>query len=251
MTDETVRTGGTPDFSQIEEAIRLAIESKVAAVRTSIPGKVESYDHSEQRASVRLVNKLPRENPDTGEIEYYTPQPIANCPVQFPQGSGGDYALTFPLERGDPVRIDFQMRSIDGWMTAGTEDNEEADPRKHNLTDAVVVPGIRSFANALAEDRLDDSSMVLSATEIHLGSARPANWVARNDRVEAELQDIRSKLAALKAAFDSHTHTIVLSPAAAPSGGGQPLASNPPSSSAPPPGSTPTGATASDKTKTE
>ena len=78
---------------------------------------------------------------------------MPNCPVLFPQGGG--YSITFPLESGDPVKLSVAARSLDEWLTDGGTDVEPADPRRFDLEDAIVEPGIRSFAQALADDRLD------------------------------------------------------------------------------------------------
>lgn len=67
---------------------------------------------------------------------------IPNVPVVWP-GAGG-YRLTFPIAAGDIVLLVFSDRSLDLWLEKGGEVDPE-DPRRHALSDAIAIPGLRSF----------------------------------------------------------------------------------------------------------
>lgn len=170
------------------EVLELAIDSRLAAVRTTIPAEVVSYDHDEQRATVQPTVRFSRRNPEDWTRETYRPEPVPNCPVLFP--SGGGFSITFPLEPGDPVKLSVADRSLDEWLTDSSGDAEPADPRRFDLQDAIVEPGLRSFAQALADDRIDDGALVIGGDEVHLGSAKPGDSAAVASDVEARLQAI-------------------------------------------------------------
>lgn len=198
---------GDPDHEGIEEAIRKGIETKRAEIRTMIPGAILSYDHTEQRADVQPATQFKKRNEETGELESYTPKPIRNCPVQFP--SGGGFSITWPLKPGDTVELRFAMYSLDEWLTSGGTDKDPVDPRRFDVSDAVVAPGLRSFADALGSSRRDNSAIVIhspAGDEIHLGSANPANWVARDDKVVQELKSLKETIDERVTVFNNHTH---------------------------------------------
>jgi hypothetical protein len=152
VSDET-----QTDKPSLEDVILLAVRSELAKVQTSIPGRILTYDREKQRAQIQTSIRGRYENPETEELESYLPPPIPNVPVQFP--SGGGFSITWPLKKNDDVRLAFCSRSIDEWLTSGSADNEPTDLRRFDLTDAVAIPGIRSFRNSL--DGTEDNALVL------------------------------------------------------------------------------------------
>lgn len=198
------------DDLRFEDAIEQAIQAGVASVRTVLPGRVLSYDHSEQRATAQPTIRSSYVDPDTEERRTYLPEAIENCPVNFPQG--GEFSMTWPLKKGDTVELRVASRAMEDWLDGGGTDVRPQSPRRHNINDIIVDPGIRSFANALQDDRIDDVAAVLNGEEIHLGVANPENSngdatsAARDDRVEAELKSIRSTLNSLINAYNAHDH---------------------------------------------
>jgi len=238
--------GDNVDNPKLADAIVDAMEAERARVRTVIPGRIISYDSSTQKATVRPVVQSSYKDEQTGERRTTLPPAIPECPVNFPQGSDGGFAITWPLKSGDPVEIRIASRSLEKWQNQGGTDVEPDNFRRHDLTDAIVDPGIRSFVNALGDDAVQDNATVIkSDKQIHLGTADPVNWVARDDRVESELQKIRDKLSTLKTAFEAHTHTVLAQPGPNPTT----LTTNPTTSTAPSGGKA--GDVASDKVKTE
>lgn len=193
---------GTPE---LEHVIREAADARVALVHTGMPGKVISYDHTTQKATVQPIPKGAYDDED-GVLQRYQFQPIANVPVMFPSSSGG-YAITFPLTVGDHGWISFGERSIDEWLANGEDTTEPADLRRHDLTDAVFFPGTRSFAKAIGATGYDTGAMVLEAGTILLGSSAAVDFVALADKVLTELQ-------AIQAWADAHVHTGVTAGAA-------------------------------------
>lgn len=122
------------------ELITRAIESRLLELHTGLPAKVVSFDPSTQTCSVQPL--LLRVVVVDGEfVEERLPQ-ITSVPVVYP--SAGGWSLIFPLLPDDLVFLTFAERSLDAWMDA--EPGLEVDPvqtRKHDLSDAICVPGLR------------------------------------------------------------------------------------------------------------
>lgn len=144
----------TPDLYAV---MKRAIEHSIADLHVSLPASVESYDSINQKASVHPL--LKKEYAD-GEIASMPV--IVNVPVMFP--SSNNAILSMPISKGDTGLIIFSERSLDTWLSIGGE-VEPKDPRTHDLSDAIFIPGLYPFDN----NRLaDPDSVVLLHNDILL-----------------------------------------------------------------------------------
>lgn len=178
----------------LEEVIREAINAGLARVHVGMPGRVVSYDHTTQNATVQPIPEGAYEGDDE-DVERYIFEPIANVPVQFESATG--YAITFPLTVGDHGWISFGERSIDEWLATGADSTRPTDLRRHDLTDAVFYPGTRSFAKAIAATGYDVSGMVIEGASIKLGSSAATSAVALANEVAADLASLKAAIAAV------------------------------------------------------
>lgn len=124
-------------LSRLQKAVARNISTEL---RVALPGEIVSYDHTQQRASVRpLIRKKYKD----GEV---APLPVIHqVPVVWPRGT--DSALTMPLKAGDGVGLIFQDRSLDEWLSSGGMSTPN-DSRQHDLSDAIAIPGLCSFNDA-------------------------------------------------------------------------------------------------------
>ena len=107
---------------------------------TSIPGYVHEYDTTANTCSVQPSVKMTL--PNGSNINYPI---LGNASVIFP--STPRSAISFPIKKGDPVLIIFSQRSLDSWQVSdGDQIVNPQDARVHNLSDAIVIPGL--FPNA-------------------------------------------------------------------------------------------------------
>ncbi len=127
--------------------IREAIEARLAELHVCLPAKVVKFD-----ASIPCVDVQPlllRVVVDEQQQEHEERLPmIQNVPVVYPGNSF--WAITWPLVPGDTVLLVFAERSIDAWL--GAAPGVEIDPgssRKHDLSDAIAIPGLRPRTNPL------------------------------------------------------------------------------------------------------
>jgi hypothetical protein len=164
-------------------------------VHVGFVGRVVSYDHEKQTATIQPVVKGRRRNED-GDLEFYLLPQITNVPVEFPQGGGGAYSITFPLAVGDLGMVRIMERSHDEWRTTGAESTQPQHPRRFDLTDATFYPGISSPADPL--DQIDESAMVI-AGDLKLGDKSASELVALASLV-------LDRLNKLQTAFDQHMH---------------------------------------------
>ena len=144
----------------LTEALRTLKSDIFSEMRVMLPGTVERYDHTTQKASV--LPSLRREYRD-GEVQDMPV--IEDVPVVWPRT--GSASLTMPMRRGDGVMLVMSDRSLDRWKQRGGLVTPR-DTRKHALPDCVAVPGLYSFADPSPQDNNDDTVLRQGAMEVRL-----------------------------------------------------------------------------------
>ena len=132
----------TPDLSTVIEA---AIKYHLGELNTSIPARILKYDETKQEAEVQPLIK--RRYKDGRVISR---APITGVPVIFPAAGGG--IITFPVKVGDTVLLVFSQRSIDRWVRSEGGEVDPLDNRKHDISDAMAIPGLFTLNQALQSD---------------------------------------------------------------------------------------------------
>ena len=122
----------------LSEPLRAAVESVMSELHVCLPGRIERYDHTEQRAEVKPLLRRNYRDGDEPDMPV-----IADVPVIWPRAGGA--SLTMPVQAGDGVLLVFADRSIDRWLAQGGEVTPN-DRRKHDLSDCVAIPGLVPFA---------------------------------------------------------------------------------------------------------
>lgn len=130
----------------LADLLRLSTARSLLDVHVSMPGRIESYDAGKQEASVQPLIKVALADGSEASLPV-----INHVPVVWPRGGGA--ILSFPLQSGDKVLLVFSERSLDEWLQQGGE-VAPADPRAHDLSDAVAIPGLYPFSEpGDADDR--------------------------------------------------------------------------------------------------
>lgn len=144
----------------LPEVLKVSVQRALSEMHTCLPGKIESFDHKTQKASVLpLIKKKYRD----GKAESMPV--IQNVPVVFPRCSKGSF--TFPLEAGDGVLLVFSERSMERFLAQGGE-QEPGDTRKFDLTDAIAIPGLFPFSVESKTENNEDSLWIFNETKIRL-----------------------------------------------------------------------------------
>lgn len=206
------------------EVLRAAVNEALNGVHVALPGKVESYDSLLQKADVKPLVKHPVVYRD-GTTDLDELPIIRGVPLVFPRAGG--FFLSLPVAKGDTVLLVFCERSLDEWMfSTGDVDVDPDDTRKHDISDAVAIPGLFPFAKAL---KPTDSS----GTDMKMGREFNGIQLAFTQTGEAKISfqgDAASSatiaeflqtwwnaaLVGVKALIDTHVHLAAGSPTGAP-----------------------------------
>lgn len=147
------------------EAIRRNNDKLSREIRVAMPAKVVSFDPLKQTIVAQPLIREKVIDRTTGDVQWVQLPQLLDVPVAFPQG--GAFVLTLPVMAGDEVLIIFNDMCIDSWWTSGGIQNWN-DRRRHDLSDAIAIPGINSTPNLipaisteLAELRTKDGSVRL------------------------------------------------------------------------------------------
>lgn len=84
---------------------------------------------------------------------------LPNCPVSMPMGQ--DWSMRYPLAVGDTGYAIFCDRALDTWAEKGGV-VDPADPRTHDLSDAIFVPGLVPHSQQTQET--DDDFVIRNGT---------------------------------------------------------------------------------------
>lgn len=122
------------------DVFRNVFNNMISSMHTCMPATIISFDAEECKASIQpSLNRAYL----SGELPYPV---IENVPVMFPRA--GDFFLTYPLANGDPCLVIFSERSLDLWKSVGGQLTPD-DPRKFDISDAIIIPGLYSFNQKL------------------------------------------------------------------------------------------------------
>lgn len=192
----------------IANHVRMVLES----ARTSLPGRVESYDPSTQTADVKPMVRDVLVDADGNRLVESLPV-VPNVPVAWPRGGG--FFLTMPVQKGDFVLLVACDRCIDQWRAKGAE-ADPGDLRHHDLSDAVAIPGLYPDTQAISE--ASGTELVLgkdSGLQLRIGdlitlatSGGQTDFVALAQKVFDEIDSLRSTVDTLITVYNSHTHTF-------------------------------------------
>lgn len=115
-------------------------------IRVCLPVEVLSYDNKAQTVTVKpqIQDTYLDQN---GVVQAEVLQALSNVPVQFARG--GKLRITFPVVANDTGIIVMADRSLDAWLTASSPtDTAPLDARRHNLSDAIYIPGVNVSGQA-------------------------------------------------------------------------------------------------------
>jgi hypothetical protein len=199
----------TTESPTLAEALQVILNQNMADMFVALPGRVESYNSTEQTASVKPLISHNMQTIDGGEISEEIPV-LQNIPVLFQRGGG--FFFSFPLKEGDRVLIVFNDRSIDQYMRSA--DQTTVDPisfEAHGPNGAIAIPGFFQTSDKLSEEDANSSDMMIGKadggmkirikdTVINIENGNAANKSA------TLAEPLQALWANFKAIFDTHVH---------------------------------------------
>ena len=139
----------------LSELLLQAIRSELLDVHTCLPAKIQKYDSETQKADIiPLLKKKYKFNDEATDLPV-----ITNVPVQWPSVNAGAAFIHLPLKVGDLGWVVFAERSIDTWLAGEGDSVSPEDPRHHDLSDAIFMPGGLPFKKALSISSPDNMTL--------------------------------------------------------------------------------------------
>lgn len=147
--------------NNLTETLHAAMDAVKADTWTALPAYVIDYDPVRRTISAQITTLIPVQDINN-VVKPVQIKPCLDVPVCFPHGGG--FQLTFPLQPGDEVLLVFATRCIDGWWAYGGIQNQ-VEPRMHDLSDAIAIPGPWSKPKSVAVPAADGSAVQLRSDD--------------------------------------------------------------------------------------
>lgn len=174
------------------EVLEVVVNRAFEDIHTSMPGRFESYDFRTQKATVKPLLKKVYLDGTVLDLPV-----LGGVPVMFPRtGAAG---ITFPIKKGDKCLLLFTERAIERWVLSG-ENSEPGDRRRYDLSDAIAIPGLYSFAEKNIQSNNAD-------VEIHNKDQKIT--IKSNGDIEIGAKDLFALINEnFRSIFDNHVHNI-------------------------------------------
>jgi hypothetical protein len=127
---------------------RELIDLIMAQIHVAMPGIIESFDPLSQTAVIRPALREGIKDAPSALVQDVELPLLADVPVAIPRGGG--YCVTLPVKPGDECLVIFADSCIDAWWAYAGVQNQ-AERRRHDLSDAIAVIGITSQPRRLPD----------------------------------------------------------------------------------------------------
>lgn len=124
-------------MADIEDVLKRIKDKISSTIRVCIPGVISKYDHKTQKAEVKVDIQELFEDDTSLESPV-----IPGVPVIMPCSGGAFFSM--PVKPGDFCLVVVCDRDISNWLL-GASNQKPNSRRKHNITDAVAIMGLRPF----------------------------------------------------------------------------------------------------------
>lgn len=203
----------TPDNAEV---IRITFDNLKHSLFTMLPGIVQAYDPTTQKADVKPLIKRALPTQD-GKVVVEALDVIYGVPVRFPRGGeDGEAFMTFPVKKGTYGILEFCMFSMDAYLSGNGSDTDPGDFRTHDVSDCVLHLGVSPDAKAIPNvdpDKIvvgftNGVEIALAPDKIYLGNRAASDAVALASKVDA-------RCAAIETNLKTHVHPSAMGPTGA------------------------------------
>jgi len=151
----------------LSDVLNVAFKSMMNNMHTCMPGRIESYDHTIQKASVLPLIKKSYKDGKSQSLPV-----VVSVPVVWPRSSNA--SMTFPVNKGDYVLLLFSERAMENWLALGGQ-QIPGDTRKFDLTDAIAIPGLYPFNVASLSENNTDVLIKYNSTTVRITASGDVN----------------------------------------------------------------------------
>jgi hypothetical protein len=140
-------------FTEFANQVNQSIIELLNVVHTALPGKVLSFDKAKCEAVVQPYGKFKK--PDGSMMDY---PKINEVPVLFPQGSGQEAIIVWPVKPGDECLVIISEQELGIWRKGGEEPNTDL---RYDLSSAVAIPGLFARPSAVVGEAYDNDALIV------------------------------------------------------------------------------------------
>lgn len=133
------------------EAFRVGVEGLLAEAWTSMPAIIQDFDPVECTCSAQPAIKG-QVRDSTGTTSWVNLPLLTHVPVMFPHSK--DFAITFPVKKGDECIVHFSSRDMSLWWSKGGVQQQD-ELRMHDLSDGFAFVGPYSKPQVISKISTD------------------------------------------------------------------------------------------------
>jgi len=170
----------------LSKLISEATKKESLDLRANMPGRVETYDSSLQKATIQPLFSISYKGNPT--VDYDLPI-ITEVPVRWDSSNDGNAYIHLPLKPGDLGMLIFSDRALDNYLSAVPDNNNKIQPKRptktrfHDLTDGWFIPGILPFSKALNIINNDDIIFNNGDMRIEIGNDGKIAFRSQSDEI--------------------------------------------------------------------
>lgn len=172
---------------RLDTVIEAAINQRLESFWTAIPAKVSSYNHSTQRATIKItISNAVKDG--SGEKRWYKPT-IQNVPVLFPgsTSAGDDYRITYPMSSFSNGLYIVSSLPTDAWrLTDNDVDLELEAGSTNHLASGFLIPA--DTKHSISDAPVD--AMVLWGKKVKIGGADDTEPTIKADTWQSDFGDV-------------------------------------------------------------
>ncbi|TZE83531.1 Gp138 family membrane-puncturing spike protein [Calorimonas adulescens] len=198
-------------LQEFTEQIGRTIEEFLSGVHTAMPGEIKSFDSATCTAVVLPKGQF--RSPDGRVFNYPV---ISGVPVVLIQGGGQDATIAFPIKEGDGCLLIICEQALDYWRYGGETQAE----LRHDLTNAVAIPGLFAKPNAAVKEAIDNDAIVIKKGDSKITLSQSGIAIRGDLTVEGNITTTTGKITASQGlsvlsgdvtagniSLKNHTHT--------------------------------------------
>jgi len=191
-----------PDFKEI---LNLLFNDFSANLNCHSIGTIAKFDATTQKAtvSVNFITSVQNVGSDTSVLQEKVS--LQDCPVICLGGGKG--SLRFPIAVGDSCLVLFNDVDMDNYVTSGNVMVPNTN-RRHDLSDAIVLVGLRPFTSPLATYSTSNTELIHGTSKLSLQDSitqlqQNTTQINLDTKVE-----IKNTLCSLKTALDNFVQGV-------------------------------------------